>query len=44
MPRNRGTRRDGSNFSEFDRRVAWEKGHVMPGKNPAQFCKYFHFL
>ena len=37
MPRNCGTRRDGSNFSEFDRRAVWEKEHVMLGKNPAQF-------
>ena len=39
MPRNRGTRRDGSNFSEFDRRAVWEKGYVIPSKNPAQFRK-----
>lgn len=39
MPRNRGTRRDGSNFSEFDRRAVWENAAKIPGKDPAQFRK-----
>jgi 5-methylcytosine-specific restriction endonuclease McrA len=39
MKRNRGTRRDGSNFSESDKRAVWNKGYLIPGKDPANFRK-----
>jgi 5-methylcytosine-specific restriction endonuclease McrA len=39
MSRKRGTRRDGSNFSEPEKKAVWDKGNKIPGQDPDKLRK-----